>query len=300
MHMKSRLEGAGVPVSDIPIQPMGMAVLEGSLSPGYRRRMSKIAASPPLTTAEADTPGEDAVAADSSAADADDSPASPSHPQPSVPPIDLSNFVVTMSMASHSLQVALTACFTRANLFLLLCGIVIHSTASPSPLPLLPPPTFFLPSPQSPPRFDSRIDGVVPGSPRGMPVWDLKAQLQQDALVREEWFGIEGVTCELSCAETFWCRRMMTRGRAVTRTLPWTCCSMTTAAETCPAGALHLRPAPRLVHPLADASLCRDGDELARERERKMKLLEKQMGAVLKTVPTVPPKPRRGDFNSAM
>ena len=116
--MKSRLEGAGVPVSDIPIQPMGMAVLEGSLSPGYRRRMSKIAASPPLTTAEADTPGEDAVAADSSAADADDSPASPSHPQPSVPPIDLSNFVVTMSMASHSLQVALASCFTRANLFL--------------------------------------------------------------------------------------------------------------------------------------------------------------------------------------
>jgi hypothetical protein len=46
--------------------------------------------------------------------------------------------------------------------------------------------------------------------------------------------------------------------------------------------------------------LCRDGDELARERERKMKLLDKQMGAVLKTVPTVPPKPRRGDFNSAM
>ena len=140
----------------------------------------------------------------------------------------------------------------------------------------------------------------MPGSPRGMPVWDFKAQLQQDALVREEWFGIEGVTCELSCAEIFWCRRMMMRGRAATRTLPWTCSSMTTAAETCPAGALHLRPAPRLVHPLADASLCRDGDELARERERKMKLLDKQMGAVLKTVPTVPPKPRRGDFNSAM
>jgi hypothetical protein len=58
--------------------------------------------------------------------------------------------------------------------------------------------------------------------------------------------------------------------------------------------------APTCVLSLADASLCRDGDELARERERKMKLLEKQMGAVLKTVPTVPPKPRRGDFNSAM
>ena len=44
----------------------------------------------------------------------------------------------------------------------------------------------------------------------------------------------------------------------------------------------------------------RDDDELARERERKQRLIDKQMGAVLKTVPTVPPKPRRGDFNSAM
>jgi hypothetical protein len=44
----------------------------------------------------------------------------------------------------------------------------------------------------------------------------------------------------------------------------------------------------------------RDEDELARERERKQRLIDKQMGAVLKTVPTVPPKPRRGDFNSAM
>jgi hypothetical protein len=104
--MKSRLEGAGVPVSDIPIQPMGMAVLEGSLSPGYRRRMSKLAASPPPTTAAADTDGEDSAAVDASAAaDAECSPASPSHPPPHVPPIDLSNFVVTMSMASHSLQV---------------------------------------------------------------------------------------------------------------------------------------------------------------------------------------------------
>ena len=44
----------------------------------------------------------------------------------------------------------------------------------------------------------------------------------------------------------------------------------------------------------------RDEDELARERERKQRLIDKQMGAVLKTGPTVPPKPRRGDFNSAM
>ena len=45
----------------------------------------------------------------------------------------------------------------------------------------------------------------------------------------------------------------------------------------------------------------RDEEELARERERKAKLTDKQMDEVLKTVPKVPPKPRqRGDFNSAM
>jgi hypothetical protein len=46
---------------------------------------------------------------------------------------------------------------------------------------------------------------------------------------------------------------------------------------------------------------CRDEEELARERERKLRLTDKQMGEVLRTVPKVPPNPRvRGDFNSAM
>jgi hypothetical protein len=157
--MKSRLEGAGVPVSTIPIQPLGMSVLEGSLSPGQRRRVSKatVALSPAV---------ENAGAADTFASDASESPASPSQTSPStVPPIDVSNFVVTMSMASHSLQVL---------------------SASPSP-PALPAPSSSLTPPrpvQSPPRFDSRIDGVVPGSPRGMPVWDFKAQMQRDEMVR--------------------------------------------------------------------------------------------------------------------
>jgi hypothetical protein len=45
----------------------------------------------------------------------------------------------------------------------------------------------------------------------------------------------------------------------------------------------------------------RDEEELARDRERKLRLTDKQMGEVLRTVPKVPPKPRqRGDFNSAM
>ncbi len=99
--MKSRLEGAGVPVSTIPIQPLGMSVLEGSVSPGYRRRLVQLAASLSPSAELGAAQDEDACATDVDAA-------SPSHHQPSpptVPPIDLSNFVVTMSMASHSLQV---------------------------------------------------------------------------------------------------------------------------------------------------------------------------------------------------
>jgi hypothetical protein len=92
--MKRRLEGAGVPVSNIPMQPLGMAILEGSMSPGYRRRMSSLAASP--------APAADLVTTDGE--DKGDSPSQPSPPP--VPPIDVSNFVVTMSMASHSLQVS--------------------------------------------------------------------------------------------------------------------------------------------------------------------------------------------------
>jgi hypothetical protein len=102
--MKRRLEGAGVPVSNIPMQPLGMAVLEGSVSPGYRRRMSTLAASPAPAADLVTTDGEDAAVADTSFADAGDSPSQPSPPL--VPPIDVSNFVVTMSMASHSLQVS--------------------------------------------------------------------------------------------------------------------------------------------------------------------------------------------------
>ena len=84
--MKRRLEGAGVPVSNIPMQPLGMAVLEGSVSPGYRRRMSTLAASP-------------APAADLVTTDGEDAGDSPSQPSPTpVPPIDVSNFCVTMSM----------------------------------------------------------------------------------------------------------------------------------------------------------------------------------------------------------
>lgn len=107
--MKGRLEGAGVPVSDIPIQPMGLALLEGSMSPGNRRRMSKLAASAPhAAPAAAAANIEDAAGEDASTADADVSTSSPSQlAPPAVPPIDVSNFVVTMSMASHSLQVLL-------------------------------------------------------------------------------------------------------------------------------------------------------------------------------------------------
>jgi len=107
--MKSRLEGVGVPVSDIPIQPMGMAVLEGSMSPGHRRLMAKQSASashlPPPKTSGGDS--ECLVNTDSAVSNLDDSTQiSPSqHSPPPVPSIDLSNFVVTMSMASHSLQV---------------------------------------------------------------------------------------------------------------------------------------------------------------------------------------------------
>ena len=82
---------------------------------------------------------------------------------------------------------------------------------------------------------------------------------------------------------------------------PLTSFSTTMAAETCRAGALLLLSLTRAFNFLAHAMYAgRDEDELARERERKQRLIDKQMGAVLKTVPTVPPKPRRGDFNSAM
>jgi hypothetical protein len=176
--MKSRLEGAGVPVSTIPIQPLGMSVLEGSLSPGQRRRVSKVAvaSSPAVETVSADA--ENAAAADTCASDAGESPGSPSqNSPPTVPPIDVSNFVVTMSMASHSLQV-LRASPSRPAL------LALSSNLTP-PHPL-----------QSPPRFDSRIDGVVPGSPRGMPVWDFKAQMQRDEMVRGR--GTVGVGCLFS------------------------------------------------------------------------------------------------------
>ena len=68
------------------MQPLGMAVLEGSVSPGYRRRMSTLAASPAA----------DLVTTDAAVADAGDSLSQPS-PTP-VPPIDVSNFFVTVSM----------------------------------------------------------------------------------------------------------------------------------------------------------------------------------------------------------
>ncbi len=257
---------------------MGMAVLEGSLSPGHRRRMSKLAASPPPTTAAADTDGEDSAAADTSAAaDAEGAPTSPSHSPTHVPPIDLSNFVVTMSMASHSLQVIRICRLTRVRR---------RSSILTPPCPS-----------QSPPRFDSRIDGVVPSSPRGMPVWDFNAQLQHDALVRERnRLTNASVAPRILRADVFLHRRTTKTERAATRTQPWTCSSTTTAAETCRAGACTVST----VAAAADLRLRRDEDELARERDRKMRLLDKQMGAVLRTVPTVPPKPRRGDFNSAM
>ena len=90
--------------------------------------------------------------------------------------------------------------------------------------------------------------------------------------------------------------------RAATMTPRLTCSSMTTAAEMRRAGVPLLAPAV-LVCPrsLTRSRSHRDEEELARERERKAKLTDKQMDEVLKTVPKVPPKPRqRGDFNSAM
>lgn len=88
--------------------------------------------------------------------------------------------------------------------------------------------------------------------------------------------------------------------RAATMMPRLTCSSMTTAVEMCRAGVPLLAPAV-LICPRSLTRSHRDEEELARERERKAKLTDKQMDEVLKTVPKVPPKPRqRGDFNSAM
>ena len=87
--------------------------------------------------------------------------------------------------------------------------------------------------------------------------------------------------------------------RAATMTPRLTCSSMTTAVEMCRAGVPLLAPAV-LVCPrsLTRSRSQRDEEELARERERKGKLTDKQMDEVLKMVPKVPRQ--RGDFNSAM
>ena len=87
--------------------------------------------------------------------------------------------------------------------------------------------------------------------------------------------------------------------RAATMTPRLTCSSMTTAAEMRRAGVPLLVPAV-LVCPrsLTRSRSHRDEEELARERERKGKLTEKQMDEVLKMVPKVPRQ--IGDFNSAM
>ena len=93
--------------------------------------------------------------------------------------------------------------------------------------------------------------------------------------------------------------------RAATMTPRLTCSSMTTAAEMRRAGVPLLAPGSPAVlvcpRSLTRSRSHRDEEELARERERKVKLTDKQMDEVLKMVPKVPPKPRqRGHFNSAM
>ena len=98
-------------------------------------------------------------------------------------------------------------------------------------------------------------------------------------------------------------RRMRRRAGAAMKMLLLTCCSTTTAAGMCRAGASRaVAPAAASYSTRLESLMrfCRDEAEQARERAQKAKLIDKQMGAVLKTVPTVPPKPHRGDFSSAM